>query len=261
MTINLIDTHAHLDMTEFDNDRDVVIARAVESGVERIITVGTDVSSSRRAVALAEKYPQIFAAVGVHPHDADRVEPSYISELRQLAKHPKVVAIGEIGLDFYRNYSSREAQLRTLRAQLELSAELKLPVIIHTRRAARETIQVIEEWIWGQAVLPERRGVIHCFSEDAVTAKKFLDLGFYLSFPGFVTYPQNKAALVARSIPIEKILVETDCPFLPPQKYRGKRNEPSYVVLTAEKLAAALGLPIDKFAAQTTENALRLFNI
>jgi TatD DNase family protein len=260
--MQLIDTHAHLDVKEFDNDRSEVIARAVSAGVTTIITVGTDISSSQKAIELAEKYPQLYAAVGVHPHDAGRVEGSYHTQLKDLAKHPRVVAIGETGLDFYRNYSPREAQFAILRAQLELVAELSLPIIIHTRRAVQETIEILSDWVKRHfANSGKPRGVIHCFSEDVQTAKKFLDLGFYISFAGYATYPQSEALLVAKTIPIDKIMVETDCPFLTPQKYRGKRNEPSYVALTAEKLANALGLSIEKFATQTTENAQRLFNL
>jgi TatD DNase family protein len=261
MTISLIDTHAHLDMKEFDNDRNEVIARALVAGVTKIITVGTDISSSRTAIELAEKYPQIYAGIGIHPHDAGRVAQSYIPQLKELAKHPKVVAIGETGLDFYRNYSPKEAQFAVLREQLELASELNLPIIIHTRNAAHETIEILGEWVKRHPIVAGPRGVIHCFSEDASTANKFLEFGFFISFTGAVTYPQNKALIVAKTILIDKIMVETDCPFLPPQKYRGKRNEPSYVVLTAERLADAMGISFEKFAAQTTENAHRLFKL
>jgi TatD DNase family protein len=262
MTINLIDTHAHLDVKEFDNERDEVIARAVIAGVTKIITVGTDVSSSRKAIELAEKYAQVYAAVGIHPHYAGRIENSYITQLKELTKRPKVVAIGETGLDFYRSYSPREAQFAVLRAQMELASELNLPIVIHTRQAVKETIELVDEWVKRYPIAPGKpRGVIHCFSEDTGTARKFLGLGFYISFAGYVTYPKSLAPDVAKSIPIDKIMVETDCPFLPPQKYRGKRNEPSYVLLTAEKLADALEMPLEQFAAQTTENAQRFFNI
>ncbi|HEX9896177.1 MAG TPA: TatD family hydrolase [Dehalococcoidales bacterium] len=255
-----MDTHAHLDMKEFAGDRDEVVTRALAMGVTRIISVGTDIASSEQAIALAEKYPQIYAAVGIHPHDAGRVESSYLTRLAELAKHPKVVAIGEIGLDFYRNYSPKEAQFSVLRGQLELAAELSLPIIIHARQSAREMIEILSDWVNHHKDLSGKpRGVIHCFSEDTPTARKYLELGFYISFPGFVSYPQSRAPAVAKTIPIDKILVETDCPFLTPQKYRGKRNEPSYVALTAETLAISLGMPLEKFAGQTTENAQRLF--
>jgi TatD DNase family protein len=262
MTINLVDTHAHLDMREFAGDRDEVIARALAAGVTKIITVGTDIASSQQAIALTEKYPQLYAAVGVHPHDAGRVESSYLTRLAELAKQSRVVAIGETGLDFYRNYSPKEAQFSVLRGQLELAAELNLPIIIHARQAARETIEILSNWVnHRKDTSGKPRGVIHCFSEDAPTAQKYLELGFYISFPGFASYPQSRAPAIAKTIPIDRILVETDCPFLTPQKHRGKRNEPSYVLLTAETLAKALGMPLEKFAEQTTENAQRLFTL
>ncbi len=261
MTVSLVDTHAHLDMKDFDNDRDEVIARALTAGVTKIITVGTDISSSQTAIELAAKYPQVYAAVGIHPHDAGRVAQSYIQQLKELAKHQKVVAIGETGLDFYRNYSPQEAQFTVLREQLKLASELNLPIIIHTRNAAHETIEILGEWVKRHPIVARPRGVIHCFSEDAPTAKIFLELGFYISFTGAVTYPQSKVAIVAKTIPFDKIMVETDCPFLTPQKYRGKRNEPSFVTQSAERLANALGISLEKFAAQTSENAQRLFNL
>lgn len=171
MTINLVDTHAHLDMTEFDNDRDEVVSRAIAAGLTTIITVGTDISSSLRATKLAEKYPQVYTAIGVHPHDAGRITGSYLNQLKGLSKRPKVVAIGETGLDFYRNYSPREAQFAVLRAQLELAIELSLPIIIHTRRAVNETIEVLSDWVKRHPDASNKpRGVIHCFSEDVQTA-------------------------------------------------------------------------------------------
>ena len=262
MTIRLVDTHTHLYMKEFAGDRDEVIARALAAGVTRIITVGTDIAPSQQAVALAEKYPQVYAAVGIHPHDAGRAESSYLTRLAELSRQPKVVAIGETGLDFYRNYSPKEAQFNVLRGQLELAAELNLPIIIHARQAAREMIETLSDWVKRHKDTSGRpRGVIHCFSEDAQTAQKYLDLGFYISFAGSVSYPQSRAPTVAKTIPIDRIMVETDCPFLTPQKHRGKRNEPSYVALTAETLAKILDIPLEKFAEQTTENAQRLFKI
>lgn len=262
MTVQLVDTHTHLDMKEFAGDRDEVITHALAAGVTKIITVGTTITSSREAITLAGNYTQVYAAVGVHPHDAGRVESSYLTRLAELAKQPRVVAIGETGLDFYRNYSPKEAQFNILRGQLELAAELNLPIIIHARQSAREMIETLNDWVQRHKDSSGRpRGVIHCFSEDAQTAQKYLDLGFYISFAGYVSYPQSRAPSVAKTIPIDRIMVETDCPFLTPQKHRGKRNEPSYVALTAETLAKALDMPLEKFAEQTTENAQRLFKL
>jgi TatD DNase family protein len=258
--IILIDTHAHLDMKDFDADRDEVIARAVAVGVGRIVTVGTDIESSRAAIALAAKYPQVYAAVGIHPHDAGKAGQTDIKRLEELANQPRVVALGEMGLDFYRNYSSRETQLLVLQAQLELAARVNLPVIIHARQATAEMIQVLTDWADKHPLGDgEPRGVIHCFSGDANAARKYIELGFYISFTGSVSYSNSKAPQVAKTVPPDMIMVETDCPFLTHQKHRGTRNEPAYVRLTAETLAQALGLPLEEFARQTTENARRLF--
>lgn len=257
---HLIDTHAHLDMKEFDADRVEVISRALAAGVGRIVTVGTDIDSSRKAIALAEKYPQIYAAIGIHPHDADRAGDAYIARLEELAKHPRVVAIGETGLDFYRNYSTREAQFKVLREQLKLAVRVNLPVIIHARQATAEMIRVLTEWTKRHRDREARpRGVIHCFNGDVNAAWKYVELGFYISFAGPVSYPNSHAPQVAKTVPPDRVLVETDCPFLTHQKYRGTRNEPAYVRLTAETLAEALGIPFEEFARQTTENAVRLF--
>lgn len=247
-------------MKEFDADRDEVIARAVAAGVGRIVTVGTDVDASLKAIALAEKYPQVYAAVGIHPHEADRATDADIVRLEELAKQPRVVAIGETGLDFYRDYSSRERQYRVLRAQLELAARLGLPVIIHARQAEAEIMAVLAEWAHRHSYSDDKpRGVIHCFSGSVNAAKKYIELGFYISFPGTVSYPNSRTPQVVKSLPRNRILVETDCPFLTHQKHRGTRNEPAYVRLTAETLAEALGTTLEEFAAQTTENAMRLF--
>ena len=258
----LVDTHAHLDMPDFDTYRDEVIARAIAAGVTRIITVGTDTRSSRQAVALTERYHEVYAAVGVHPHDAAAFDASQILVLRELATHPRVVALGEMGLDFYRNRSPHDVQYTVLRAQLDLAAEMKVPVIIHSRQATEETIAELTAWS-KRGHTPEYRphGVIHCFSDGAQAARQYVALGFYLSFPGFVSYPKSRAPEVARTVPLDRILVETDCPFLPSQAYRGKRNEPAYVALTAGVLAGALGMTLEAFARQTTENAERLFGL
>jgi TatD DNase family protein len=262
MTLHLVDTHAHLDMDDFDSDRDDVLSRAQAAGVEKIVTVGIDVASSRKAIGLAEKYSWIYPAVGVHPHDAKKVEWPDISRLRELAAHPRVVAIGEIGLDFYRNISPREKQLQVVNWQLDLAADLNLPVIIHARQAARETIGVLSEWVKRKSSSNYTpRGVIHCFSEDENVARQYLKLGFLISFAGYVSYPSSKAALIARSIPLESIMVETDSPFLPPQEYRGKRCEPAYVAITAGVLANAFGMELEEFGRKTSENAARLFKL
>jgi len=247
-------------MRDFDPDRDEVIARAVAAGVRTIVTVGTDIQSDMKAIALARNYPQVYAAVGIHPHEADRATEADIARLAELAKQPRVVAIGETGLDFYRNYSSREAQHRVLKAQLELAARAGLPIIIHARQAEADIMAVLAEWAHRFPYPEDRpRGVVHCFSGSTDTALKYIEMGFYISFPGTVSYPNSRGPQVAKTLPRDRVLVETDCPFLTHQKHRGSRNEPAYVRLTAETLAAALGEPLEEFAAQTSKNAARLF--
>jgi TatD DNase family protein len=258
-SITLVDTHAHLDADEFDVDRDEVIARAHDAGVTTIITVGTGVESSERSIKLAEHYPGIMAAVGVHPHTAGTVIETDIESIARLARHEKVVAIGEIGLDFYRDYSPHDSQLRVFQQQLEMAARLGLPSVIHCREAHEEMLATLRDWT-GQH--PERQspGIIHCFMGDAETARQYLKMGFYLSLGGYITYPVNRNAHdVIRFIPADRLMVETDCPFLTPQRYRGQRNEPAYVRYTAEELAEIRGVPLEALAHETTENARRLF--
>jgi TatD DNase family protein len=256
---SIIDTHAHLDMKDFADDCGAVVARAIDTGVNKILTVGTDIKSSEKAIALSEKYPQVFAAVGIHPHDAGNIQKADIRRIAELARSPKVVALGEMGLDFYRNYSPEEAQLQALKWQLELAGEISLPVIIHDRQATSEMLGVLTDWM--KLTHPQRPGVIHCFSGDKQTAKRYLEMGFYLALGGYISYPNSRMPEVIKTITLDRLLVETDCPFLPPQKYRGKRNEPAYVALTVETLAEILGESTEEIARQTTENAERLFKL
>jgi TatD DNase family protein len=258
-SITLIDTHAHLDADEFDTDRDEVIARARDVGVTTIITVGTGVESGRRSLELAEQYPGILVAIGIHPHAASTTTETDIDGIARLAEHEKVVAIGEIGLDFYRDYSPRDSQLRVLQWQLDLAARLDLPVVIHCRQAHEEMLAILHDWA---AQHPERStpGVIHCFMGDIETARGYLEMGFHLSLGGYITYPVNRNAHdVMRYIPADRLMVETDCPMLTPQRHRGQRNEPAYVRYTAEELAEIRGVPLETLAQETTENARRLF--
>jgi TatD DNase family protein len=253
----LIDTHAHLEMREFNDDREDVIARAREAGVEYIVTIGTTVEASRDAVLLADKYDFIYAAIGIHPHEVkDILHPAY-EVLRRFATHKKVVAYGEIGLDYYYEHSPRSDQKRKFRDMLREARELDLPVIIHDRDAHDDTLQILsEEWS------PDLGGVLHCFSGDLAMAKKLIDMGFSISIAGPVSFPKAEALReVVRQIPIEHLLIETDSPYLAPQPMRGKRNEPAFVRHTAEAIARIKGLSFDDVARITSFNAMQLFGI
>jgi TatD DNase family protein len=258
MKLSLIDTHAHIDGRDFLPDFDEMLIRAREAGLSRIITVGTDLESSRLAVKLAEQHDQIYCAVGIHPHDAVRVSEKCYDVVRDLATGSrKVVAIGEIGLDFYRDRSPRDDQERVFRRFIRLARELSLPVIIHDRDAHNRIMAIIRE-----EKAAEAGGVLHCFSGDLRMARECEEMGFYLSVPGTVTYPNNEQLReVVRGIRIERLLLESDCPYLPPLPHRGKRNEPSYVRITAEKVAEIKGLSLDDVGRITSLNAGKLFGV
>jgi TatD DNase family protein len=255
--LSIFDTHAHLDADEFAGDCDAVIARAIESGVNKIVTAGTSLASSKKVITLTEKYPQVFGAVGIHPQEIAGVQKADITRIAELTKHPGVVALGEMGLDFYRNLVPRNEQVEGLKWQLELASELHMPVIIHNRHAATEMIEILGDWV--KKLKVENPGVIHCFQENKTNAGIFLEMGFYLAFGGYIGYPTSRLTEVIRAIPQNRLLVETDCPYLPPQKYRGRRNEPAYITLTVEAMADILGITAEAAARQTTENAKRLF--
>jgi TatD DNase family protein len=253
----LIDTHAHLEMREFNGDREDVIKRAREAGVEYIITIGTTIESCRDAVMLADKHDSIYAAIGIHPHEVkDILHPAY-EIIRHFAQHKKVVAYGEIGLDYHYEHSSRTDQKRKFRDMLHEARELKLPIIVHDREAHEDMLQILsEEWS------PELGGVMHCFSGDADMAKRLIEMGFLLSIAGPVTYPKAEALRdVVRQIPIDHLLVETDAPYLSPVPMRGKRNEPAFVRHTAEAVAKVKGLTLDDVARITSFNAMQLFRM
>lgn len=251
-----IDSHAHLEMGEFDRDRDMVIRRASEAGVGRICTVGTSLPDCRKAIEIASRYSNVYAIVGIHPHEAKDIEPATYVELKALARQSKVIAYGEIGLDFFRDISPRQVQLRCFGEQLDIASELGLPIVIHDREAHRETLEMLRAWTGG------RRGVIHCFSGDYAMARECLDLGFYLSIPGTITYKKSDSlAQVVKKIPLDRLLIETDAPYLAPVPHRGKRNEPAYVVLTARRIAEIRALESEEVARATTDNARRIFGI
>ena len=258
----VVDTHAHLDMNVFDKDRLDVIARARGAHVNRIINVGSNLESSKKTIRLAEKYPEILAAVGYHPHDSAKVGEAHIVELAEIADHPKVVAIGEIGLDFYRNYSPREEQIQTLRLQLDLATQLGLPIIIHCRRAEEEMLKLLHDWILLNNRSQEQcPGVIHCFNGGKDTLRKYLDMGFYISLGAYIGYPSSQMHDIILDIPDDRLVVETDCPFLPPQSCRGQRNEPAYVSLTIEVLSMIKSESFEQVAQKIANNANRLFHL
>ena len=249
-----IDSHAHLEMEAFDGDRDAVLGRAAAAGLTAIVTVGTTIPDCEKAVALARLHPQVYAAVGIHPHEVKGIDAGTYDLLRVLAQQEKVVAIGEIGLDFFHDHSPRAVQLRRFAEQLDLALELNLPVIIHDREAHAETLRILQQ------KKGRLRGVLHCFSGDAAMARECIALGFHLSVAGPVTYRKSEQLrAVAREIPAERLLIETDAPYLAPQPWRGKRNEPSYVVETARCLAEIRGMAVEELERLTEENARRLF--
>ena len=253
----LIDTHAHIEMKEFDTDRDEVIKRAKEAGVGYLISVGANLAGSIKAVELAERYENVYASVGIHPHDVKNMDEATFQTLRDLAKSAKVVAIGEIGLDYFKEFSPRELQISRFREFLSLAKELKKPVIIHDRDAHEDTLRILREE--GASAIG---GVVHCFSGDYDFAKEIMKLGFYISFTGVITFPKaDDAREVVRNIPIERILVETDSPYLAPVPHRGKRNEPAFVKEIARTIAEVKGLSLDDVARITTMNVKELFGI
>lgn len=252
----LIDSHTHLEMEEFDKDRDAVVERAKQAGVGLMITVGTSIAYCKKAIDLAGRYPDVYVAVGIHPHDVKDIDEATYDELRKMSASAKVVAFGEIGLDFFRNLSPRQVQIERFGEQLELASEIGLPVIIHDRNAHQETLDMLGS---RQGRLS---GVIHCFSGDRTMAGKCLDMGFRISIPGTVTFDKaEELRHVVQYVPLECLLVETDAPYLAPQPHRGKRNEPAYVAKTAAKIAELKGCSYEEVACRTTENAKALFSL
>ena len=257
MSLELFDTHAHLHFPEFDADRAEMMARARGAGVRRMVTIGTEVPTSRAAIALAEREPDVWATVGVHPHDAGEADAEVLAEIERLAGTPRVVAVGEIGLDFFRNLSPRDTQERVFRHLLGVARRVRKPVVVHCRDAHAEVLAILAEERVGDV-----GGIMHCFSGDVDVARRCLDLGLLVSLAGPVTYPNARALPdVARYVPGDRLVIETDCPFLPPQGYRGKRNEPAYLALTAARVAELRGEPIDAAAWRASDAACRLFGI
>ncbi len=257
MSLELFDTHAHLHVPEFDGDRAEMMARARQAGVTRMLTIGTEVPTSRAAIALAEAEPDVWATVGVHPHDAADADAGVLTEIERLAGGPRVVAVGEIGLDFFRDLSPRDVQERVFRHLIGLARRVGKPVVVHCRDAHAEVLAIL-----GEEGASEVGGIMHCFSGDVEIARRCLDLGLLVSLAGPVTYPNARALPdVARFVPADRLVIETDCPFLPPQGYRGKRNEPAYLALTAARVAELRGEPLEEFARRASDNARRLLRL
>ena len=251
------DTHAHLNAEQFNDDLQEVIDRALAEGISRIVVVGFDRLTIKRAMELAEQYEFIYASVGWHPVDAIDMKDEDLLWIEELAGHPKVVALGEMGLDYYWDKSPKEIQKEVLRKQIQLAKKVKLPIIIHNRDATADIVEILRE-----EGAKEVGGIMHCFSGSPEVAKECVEMNFYISLGGPVTFKNaRKPKEVAEVIPLEKLLIETDCPYLAPHPYRGKRNEPSYVKLVAEQIAEIKEISVDEVARVTTENAKKLFGI
>ncbi|MFH0790139.1 MAG: TatD family hydrolase [Candidatus Omnitrophota bacterium] len=253
--VQLIDTHCHLDFPEFEQDRDEVIKRAKENGIDYLINVGSSLQGSKDSLELALNYDCIYAVVGIHPHEADNTDNAAIAVIEDLAKKNKVVAIGEIGLDYYRNYSAPQNQKRLFTALIKLAKSLNLPLVLHSRQAEEETLNIIKEFT-------PQKAVVHCFSGSEDFLRQCLDLGLFISFTCNITYKKaENLKNVVKLVPLERIMLETDCPYLPPEGFRGRRNEPFQVKLLAEEISKIKGIPFGEIARVSTENAKVFFNI
>ncbi|OGC89049.1 MAG: hypothetical protein A2142_01110 [candidate division Zixibacteria bacterium RBG_16_48_11] len=252
----MFDTHAHLDDRQFDSDRDQVIQSCFQNGIKNIINIGTDLRTSRFSVELSQKYPQVYCTIAIHPHDAKNFTNQTLAELEKLAQYEKVVAIGEIGLDYYRMYSPKEAQIKAFRAQIELAFKLNFPIVYHVREAFEETWKIILE-----TEAYKLGGVMHSFSGNVEQAKKVADLGLHLSFNGSLTYKNSLVQKVLPTVPEDLILLETDSPYLTPEPLRGKRNRPDYVKYVIEKAAFILQKSPQEVEKLTSSNAVSAFRI
>ena len=251
----LFDTHAHMNDPAYDEDRAEVLLGLKDKGVELMMNVGCCLDSSKDCIAMAEQYPFVYASVGSHPDSADEVNEEVIEQYRQMANHPKVLAIGEIGLDYYYETIPREIQQKAFRMQMQLAKELDMPVIVHERNAHDDGMRIVKEF-------PTVKGVFHCYSGSAEMARQLVKMGWYIGFTGVLTFKNaRKAVETAASIPLDRIVLETDCPFMAPEPFRGKRNHPGYLYRMAEKLAEIRGISVEEVHAATFENGKRLYRI
>ncbi len=252
----MIDSHCHLYFDIFNDNRDQIVQETKDAGVETVINIGVDLESSNDAIKLTEKYDSFYATVGIHPSDSKKTPKNYLDKLKILSGHKKVVAIGEIGLDFYRDYSPRDIQEKVFREQLDLVTELKMPIVIHTRDSFDKTLSIVKEYsgrLYG--------GIFHCFSGDISDARKVIELGFHISVGGVVTYNKAGMADVARDVPLEWLLLETDAPFLTPVPFRGKTNCPEYVKYVYQKIAELKEMPLTEVEKIVDRNCQKLFKL
>lgn len=254
--MRLIDTHAHLDFDHYNKDREKVFERAFQLGVEKIVNIGADLAGSKRVVKLAQKYDKLYAAVGIHPHEADTVNAQTLAEIKALAALPEVKAIGECGLDFYYDNSPREIQKEAFKKQLQLALELDLPVVLHSRQAAAETLEILDQ----TADFADKL-IFHCYAYGPAEIEEIIKRDYYVAFGGLITFNNTQPIRAAlKKVPLDKILLETDAPYLTPSPNRGKRNEPANLEYILKKAAAIKGLSLEKMAQITTENAERIYN-
>ena len=253
--MQLIETHAHLDFKDYDADREEVIKRAKEHGVFKIINIGADIDGSKKGIELAKKYPEVYATVGIHPEEGDIVNKENINLLKKLAKQDKVVAIGEIGLDYQIEDVGPETQKVGFIAQLDLAFELNLPVVVHIRKSLEDVLEILSKYDWSK-----NNGVVHCYSSSYKKVNRILDMGLHVSFTGIVTYDEGTQK-ASQAVPLEKMMLETDCPFLAPEPYRGERAEPWHVELIAKKIAEIKNTSLEEVAKTTTNNAIKFFNL
>lgn len=251
----LFDTHAHYDDRRFDKDRDALLASMPQQGVGYICNIGCDMPTSQQSIALAEAHDHVYAVVGIHPHNAQDAQPEDFETLRQMTQHPKVLALGEMGLDYHYDFSPRDVQRKVFVRQMELAGELNIPVVIHEREACQDVLEVVRQY-------PVCRGVYHCYSGSAETARELVKLGYYLGFNGVITFDNaRRSHEVIRSVPLERLLLETDCPYLTPVPHRGKRNDSGLMKYSLQKMAELRGLTPEEMARITTENALRFYGL